>query len=373
MTDDRRVASDYMGFAKLGTAARYNLAGSGLADLELGDLEMDLARLRLHGDNPYGWPPLRERIGARFGVGPECVVTAAGASFANHLALAALIAPGDQVLIEAPTYPLLTDALAYFQARVRTFPRGFAEGWRLDPAAVANRLTSDTRLVVLTNPHNPSGAQASDEAVRAIAEAAERVGAVVLVDEVYRELTFAAGEAVTVFEPSRNLVVTSSLTKAYGLSGLRCGWILAPPALAERMRRLDDLFAARGPHLMEQLALAAFDRLDALRQSARVIVETNRAAYREILANHPCLEQIIFDQGTTVFPRLRVAMTDAFPSRLLRDHETSVAPGRFFGAPDHVRVGLGADPASTRAGLERFAAALGEPPGRSLRPGEPRP
>ena len=358
MISERAPASDYMRFAKLETEARYNLAGSGLANLTLADIGADLGSLALHGDNPYGWPPLRERIADRFGVTAECVVTAAGASFANHLALAALLAPGDEVVIEHPTYPLLTDALAYFHARVVGFPRGPAQTWRLEPAAVAERFTARTRLVVLANPHNPSGAMASDEIVREIAERAAKVGAMVLVDEVYRELEFPPGGAVSVFDPKRNLVVTSSLTKAYGLSGLRCGWILAPPAVAERMRRLDDLFAARGPHMMEQLALAAFDRLDALRERARAIVAANRAAYREIFADHPRLAQIIFDQGTTVFPRLLGEDAACFAERLRREHEVSLVPGRFFGAPEHLRIGLGADPAPTREGLGRIAEAL---------------
>lgn len=361
MRPPAEVQSDYMGFAKLETAARYNLAGSGVAEVGLADLGADVAALDLHGDNPYGWPPLRARIAERFGVEAACVVTAAGASFANHLALAALLAPGDEVLIEQPTYPLLASVLAYLGARVSHFPRDASRAWRLDPDEAARRLAPDTRLVVLTNPHNPSSAQAADEAVRAVARAAAEIGAVVLVDEVYRELTFQPGEAISVFDPAANVVVTSSLTKAYGLSGLRCGWILAPPALAERMRRLDDLFAARGPHLMEHLSLAAFDRLDVLRERARRQVEANRAAYRQILGGHPRLDQIVFDQGTTVFPRLRGVDGDGFGEQLQRRYETSVAPGRFFGAPDHLRVGLGGEPGMTRAGLRRLAAALDDP------------
>lgn len=355
------IQSDYMRFAKLETAARYNLAGSGVAEVGLADLGADIAGLDLHGDNPYGWPPLRAKIAERFSVEPACVVTAGGASFANHLAMAALLQPDDEVLIEQPTYPLLTSVLAYLGARVRHFRRDADRGWRLDPDEAARRLTPETRLVVITNPHNPSSAQAPDEAVRAIARAAARIGAVVLVDEVYRELTFASGEAVSVFDPAANQVVTSSLTKAYGLSGLRCGWILAPRALAERMRRLDDLFAARGPHLMERLSLAAFDRLDILRVRARRQLEVNRAAYRQILGDHPRLEHTVFDQGTTIFPRLRDAAGELFGERLRRHYDTSVVPGRFFGAPDHLRVGLGGGGEITRAGLQRVAAALDDP------------
>ncbi len=212
--------------------------------------------------------------------------------------------------------------------------------------------------MVLTNLHNPSSALAEESAVSAIAEAAASIGARVLVDEVYLELTFRGGEARTAFAEGGNVIVTSSLTKAYGLNGLRCGWILAPADLAERMKRLNDLFAVAPPHIAERLSLLAFDRLDELRARANAVLAENRAAYRRILGGHPGLDQVVFDQGTTVFPRLIDGDGDAFVARLKARFETSVVPGRFFGRRDHIRVGLGGEPAMTRSGLERLAEAL---------------
>lgn len=354
----RAMQSDYMNFAKLRVAARFGLASSGVADCAMSDLAPTLDDLALHGPNAYGFAPLTDRIAGRFGVEPAHVVAAGGASFANHLAFAALVSPGDEVLIEDPTYELLRATLGYFQADLQTFPRRPADDWRLDPHAVIERLTPRTRLVVLTNLHNPTGALAGEGAVAAIARAADRVGALVLIDEVYRELLFRSGEAHTDFRPDGNIVVTSSLTKAYGLSGLRCGWILAPAGAAERMRRLNDLFASLPPHMAERLSVRAFDRLGGLRERANAMIDANRAAYREILGEHPRLEQTVFDQGTTVFPRVAGADGETVYQRLLADYETSVVPGRFFGCPEHIRIGLGGDPAMTRSGLERIRAFL---------------
>jgi aspartate/methionine/tyrosine aminotransferase len=298
-------------------------------------------------------------VAERFGAPLECLVTpGGGCSFANHLALASLVAPGDEVLIETPTYELLTSQLGYFQARLRSFERRLGEAWALDADRVARAITPATRLVVLTNLHNPSGAAADDSATERIAAAADRVGAMVFIDEVYRELTFGDGEPTTSFRPQGNVVVTSSLTKAYGVSGLRCGWILAPAPLADRMKRLNDLFGVHPPHVAERMSVIAFERLPELWARAGVILEANRGAYRELLGGHPKLEQTIFDQAATVFPRLREDDGDAFFRRLTSGFETSVAPGRFFGLPDHIRIGLGQDPAMTREGLARVAAAL---------------
>jgi hypothetical protein len=272
--------------------------------------------------------------------------------------MSALISPGDEVLVEDPAYELLVATLACLGAQVRTFQRCLTQGWRLDPGEIAANLSRRTRLIVLTNLHNPSGALASEAEVRAVAAAASAVGARVLVDEVYLELTFAEGAARTAFTPDGNIIVTSSLTKAYGLSGLRCGWILAPADLAERMRRLNDLFGVAPPHIAERLAVVAFDQLDRLRARARALLEPNLAAYREILGEHPDLDQVVFPTATTVFARLRRGDGDSVFERLRGEHETSLVPGRFFGRPDHIRIALGGHPAATHEGLLRLRAVL---------------
>jgi aspartate/methionine/tyrosine aminotransferase len=356
----RTLRSDYMNFAKLKSRAPYNLATSGVADCKLADLGLSLADLELHGDNAYGYAPLAEAIAARFGLDPACVVVpGGGCSFANHLAMAALLSPGDEVLVEDPTYELLTSTLGYLQADLRKFNRRPEDGWRLDPDAVAAALTQRTRLVVLTDLHNPSSALADEAEIAAVAAAAAKVGAKLLIDEVYLELMFRDGAARTSFRPDGDIIVTSSLTKAYGVSGLRCGWILAPAALAERMRRLNDLFGVLPPHAAERMGVVALGRLAGLRARANAMIDQNKAAYREILGDHPVLDQVVFDQGTTVFPRLKSGDADSLFELLGSRFETSIVPGRFFGRPDHIRIGLGGDPAMTRTGLERLGEALG--------------
>jgi aspartate/methionine/tyrosine aminotransferase len=355
----RHLHSDYMQFAKLKTHASFNLASSGVADCVLSDLCVNTEDLELHGNNAYGYAPLAERIAGRFGIDSAHVVTAAGCSFANHLAMAAIVAPGDDVLIEDPTYELLVSTLGYLQARVHRFERRLDENWAIDTDAVGARLTPRTRLVVLTNLHNPSSALADDSVIQMVARQAAKIGAFVLVDEVYRELMFRDGVAHTVFHPESNIIVTSSLTKAYGLSGLRCGWILAPAQLAQRMRQMNDLYGVLPPHVSERLSVMAFDKLPNLRARASALIDQNRTAYHDILGNSPHLDQPVFDHGTTAFPRLNAGDGDTLFDRLTSEFETSVVPGRFFGRPDHIRIGLGGNPATTREGLQRLGMCLG--------------
>lgn len=357
----RNLKSEYMHFAKFGTAgARYGLASSGVKDAVLSDLELSWDDLALHGPNAGGYRPLMEKLTARFGLTADSVVMpGGGTSFANHLAMAGLLAPGDEVLVEDPTYELLIDTLGYLQADVRRFRREPAQGYRLDVDRVIEALTPKTRLVVITNLHNPSSALESTSVIHQVAEAAAKVGAQVLVDEVYLELMAEGDTARTSFIPDGNIVVTASLTKAYGVTGLRCGWILAPAPLAHKLSRLNDLYGVHHPHVAERMAFVTLDRLPQLRARAAAMIEPNRAAYREILGGHPALEQTVFGQGTTVFPRLKHGGGDQLFERLMREHETSVVPGRFFGRPDHIRIGLGGEVEMTREGLERVAKALG--------------
>src|SRR5581483_745130 len=117
-------------------------------------------------------------------------------------------------------------------------------------------------------------------------------------------------------------------------------------------------YGVHPPHVAERMAVVAIDQLERLRARANALIDANRASYREILADHPALEQSVFDQGTTVFPRLKTGDGDALFQRLTRQFDTSVVPGRFFGRPQHIRIGLGGDPDASREGMIRLADAL---------------
>src|SRR6202012_791562 len=122
---DRTMTSPYMQYAKLSTTARYNLASSGVMNCTFADLDAEMGDLELHGPNAYGYPPLVDAIAKRFGISRDCVVTAEGTSGANPLAFSALIEPGDEVLVEEPTYELMLSALEHLGARPIRFQRRF--------------------------------------------------------------------------------------------------------------------------------------------------------------------------------------------------------------------------------------------------------
>jgi aspartate/methionine/tyrosine aminotransferase len=351
--------SDYMHWSKTQSRARFNLATSGVAPFPLRELPVHLETLEINGlnDSGYGYPPLQKAVATHHGVDPDCVVESAGTSMANHLAMAAILEPGDEVLIEHPAYGPILDVARYLQANVKRFLRIKEIGWAVDPQAILDCITPKTRLIVMTNLHNPTSALTPDSVLREVGDIARSVGALVLVDEVYLDAVYQRTPR-TSFHLGPEFVVTSSLTKVYGVSGLRCGWILARPDLAWKMRRLNDLYSATPVYPGILLAVAAFKHLDQLREKARRIVDADRKLLRDFLVQQSVLTAIWTDWGTTSFVQLLDGNTDEFLERLRTKFDTSAVPGRFFEMPDYFRIGMGMNTEMFAEGLDRIAAAL---------------
>src|SRR5205807_8568718 len=271
-----KTASEFMHWAKTRPRVKYDLALSGVLNLPFPELDVKHNELELHGDNAYGYRPLVEALAAHRHVAPENVVTiSGGTSMANHLAMAALLEHGNEVLIEKPTYDPLLAIAEYLGATIKRFPRRFEDGYKIDIVELEKQITPRTRLIVLTNLHNPSSELVEEAALRKIGELARDVGARVLVDEVYLEAMFESSPLSAV-SLGPEFVATSSLTKGYGLSGLRCGWILAEAELAENIRRLDDIFAASAPNVMERLSVVSIKKLSTIAARAKSMLKTNR-------------------------------------------------------------------------------------------------
>ncbi|HWM89126.1 MAG TPA: pyridoxal phosphate-dependent aminotransferase [Thermoanaerobaculia bacterium] len=345
--------SVYMHWAKEHAAARYNLANSGILGIGTEDLELEPGDVLVNGPNRDGYEPLLEAIAAQYGVTPEQVVPAEGTSGANFLAFATLLEPGDEVLVEQPTYEPLLAALEFLGARVRRFARRFEDSYRLDLDGLRSAMSDRVRLVVITNPHNPSGVLLPTEEV---AEAARIAGgAHVLVDEVYQDIV-QSGSHVHL---GPNVLATNSLTKCYGLSGLRCGWILCAPELADRMRRVRDFMGAVGSVPSDSLALAAFRQLPRLESRTREMLEPSRRLVHFFLWEHrDVLDCVVPQRSMCVFPRLKKEEDSQPLHDRLREMETSIVPGHFFESPRHFRLGFAVRTEDVAEGLRNLSRAL---------------
>jgi aspartate/methionine/tyrosine aminotransferase len=351
-----------MHWAKTRPQVKYDLALSGILNLPFAELDAKIEDLDLNGDNSYGYRPLVDALARHCGVASESVVTiSGGTSMANHLAMAAALEHGDEVLIEQPTYDPILAVAEYLGANIKRFPRSFENGFRVDVEELAEQITAQTRLIVLTNLHNPSSTLVDEETLRQIGELARGVGARVLVDEVYLEAMFEAAPRSSV-HLGPQFIATSSLTKGYGLSGLRCGWILAAPDFAQRMRLLNDIFGAVGPQPSERLSVVALAKLPRVIARAKRILETNRAVLSEFLDAREELKVVRTESGTTSFPRLLKGRVADLCAVLTEKYDTAVVPGYFFESPQHFRIGMCAEPALFKIGVTRLGMALDEMP-----------
>ena len=352
------MRSAYMEWVKTQTQGlKFNLANSGLMSYSLRDLDIDFSGFGLSGPGAYGFPPLKAAIAAKEGVAEECVTTALGTSGANWLAMAATLEPGDEVVMEHPGYSLMWETAEYLGANIKLVERPAARKFALDLDAVENAMSSKTRLIAITNLHNPSCGLTNKNDLEAIGKMAEQIGARVLVDEVYLDL-LGESKPKSAFHLGPSFVSTNSLTKVYGLSGLRCGWVLADAELTRKMLRLNDLFGVNNPYVTDQISCVALAKLPQIAKWSRELLAKNIALANEFLLATPELIADPMKVGTVMFPRVEFQVEE-FCQYLRQDYDTVVTPGHFFGASDHMRIAVGGDPVRFPEALNRLHDALG--------------
>jgi aspartate/methionine/tyrosine aminotransferase len=226
-------------------------------------------------------------------------------------------------------------------------------------------MTPRTRLIVVTTPHNPSGVRLDRASLVALGQLAAESGAHVLVDEVYLDASAAVrgehGPATSAAQLDGPFVATNSLTKSYGLAGLRLGWAIAPAQIVDRLRRTRDVVDNAGNAPSDRLAALAISMRAKLAERARSLLTTNIEQATRFLAAQPRLEVAELPGASVTFPRLRdTADAESFVQTLLDVHGIAVAPGRFFESPAHFRISLAGRPEVLAKGLEGMAKALEE-------------
>jgi aspartate/methionine/tyrosine aminotransferase len=349
----------YMEWVKTRRRARYEIGGSGVIPVKIDELPEARAALKINEFNLYGYRPLIRALADRYEVTPDQVITAPGTSMANYLAIAATVGAGDEVLVEHPAYEPLLDIPELLGAKVRRFERRFhVDRFHINMGSLSDQLTPRTKLIVLTNPSNPSGILEPPEVLREIGRLAAQVGAYVLVDEVYMDFLFQSSPRTAVHLGS-NFLITCSLTKVYGLDGLRCGWVMGPPDVVKAMWRLQDFFGVNGVIPGETTSVVALEHLQRFRKRSQAIMAANRPLVDQFMAaNEATLDWAPPDAGPVCFPRMRSGSADNFCARLRADYDVGVTPGRFFEMPEHFRIGFGGPTEDLRVGLERMSQAL---------------
>lgn len=387
MVKGRLRPVDYLGWAQTVPAgARWDLTASGVPDAcgpaslrrrfvderqsdgggtdwpLLGNLEPeDLCR---RDKRPQIVAEFLQTIAQRYGVAPDCVVPTLGSSGAITQILFALARPGDHVIVERPTYEPLQRVPEMLGLSVSRLERRFEERWEPLPDRLARLLTPKTRAVILSNLHNPSGVAIETKTLEAIGEMAARVGAAVLIDEVYLDFDFDPVGETRSWRPAAvaidNGVSWSSGTKCFGFSALRTGWVVTrDPDAAQAFRLSANYFHVDPPLASLALATQVMRHAPELEQLAARAIAPGRAAVDQWIASDPRVSWVPPSAGQTGLVRLPDLTPDVAFTRHLRDgYDTQVVPGTMFEVPGHVRLSFNLPTEQLEQALGNFSAAL---------------
>ena len=347
-----------------------NLADSSVkcanvSDLLAGEDAKPLLELPLYYPEVNGTGLLRERIAALYpNASAENILVTVGAAQANWIVCNTLLQQGDEVIVVSPGYRQVWGLAKNLGCTVKEARLRPENNWQLDVDELASLAGAKTRLISIVNPNNPTGSILSREEMRRIVSVCEKTGAWLHADEVYCGTEMSSDETPTFWGMYDKVICVNSLSKAYGLAGLRIGWAVAAPEMIEALWRRHEytVIAAAGP----SMALAEI----ALKPARRnMLLERQRKLSRE---GHAILEDWVRKQEGRFSVSKAVATSIAFvryhfdmPSAELADHlrrkvSVLVAPGAYLGTENHLRITVGYEPQKIQTALERIGAAVAE-------------
>ena len=344
----------------------FNLAESGVHPLSLEEAlgpeeRAGLGALRLGYTQTNGTPELRGAIANDYaGAGPDNVLVTNGTSEANFVALWSLLEPGDEVVVVLPNYMQLPGLVEGFGARLVPVWLQRGRSWTLDAAELDARVGPRTRLVCVCNPNNPTGAVLSDGDMDAVVAAAARQGCCILADEVYRDATLEGVRPASFWGRSERVLVTSGLSKAFGLPGLRIGWVVGPaPMVADLWGRRDYTTISPGA-LSDAVATIVLrpERRERILARTRGLLQENWAILSGWLSARAGLLSAVQPRaGAIALVRHDLPISSAeLSERLLREQSVLLVPGEQFGLEGYIRFGFGNERSQLRAALDRTAA-----------------
>jgi aspartate/methionine/tyrosine aminotransferase len=336
---------------------KYDLSESGVEALTLEEITRDpkeLMRTRLGYAEGIGREATRALI-ARIHPGHEAdnVMITTGTSEANFLTLASLVSPGDEVVVVMPNYMQVHGIATALGARVREVWLREERAWTIDLEALAALVNARTKVICVCQPNNPTGQILSQAEVQSIVRIADRHGAWILADEVYRGAERSAEESPSFSGRGERIVVTGGLSKVYGLPGLRVGWIVGPRERIEAAGEIKDYTTIAPATLSEALAEIAIERRKQLLERARFLINERWPLLEDWAAGHSReLHWTAPAAGAICFFSYQYPI-DSMPlvDRLIREYGTMIVPGIHFRAERHLRIGFGMPSRVLHSGL----------------------
>ena len=349
----------------------FNLSESGVRPLTPRELVEDADGLEGLLDQPLvytqsnGTIELRRAIATMYrGAGIDHIEVTNGGSEANFITTFNLIEQGDEVVMLVPNYMQTWGLSRAFGGTIREWrliEDRDAGRWRVDLGALEGLVSARTKLIVICNPNNPTGARLTATELDAIAAVADRHGAWILSDEVYRGAELDGEETASMWGRSPRVIVTSGLSKAYGLPGLRIGWIAGPPSLIASLWSYHDYVTIAPGALSDRLARVALapERRARLLERTRGILRRNLPLMEEWLRDAGGFHWLKPEAGAIVYVRYDHPINSTtLATRLREEKSVLIVPGDHFGMDGYLRLGFGEPPEYNRAGLDRLKDLL---------------
>ena len=355
---------------------KFNLADSGVHPvavkelLEAPGVTERMRELPLHYPMVNGSARLRELIAGLYNTTPSNVLVTVGAAEANGVILHALLEPGDEVVAMEPSYRQLWGITRNLGCNVRSFDLDPDQNWRANLDQLEAAVTPRTKLIGVTNPNNPTGKILSEAEINRVVKIAEKNGAWILADEVYRGTERLTDiETPSFFGRYDRIIAVNSLSKAYGLSGLRIGWLVAPREAVDSIWRRHEyatISAGALDMFFAEIALAEPMRTRLLTRTRGLIREGYARLESWINEHSPLLSVIPPESTALAFVRYHLNMPSGEVAEALRQRaEVLVAPGEYFGIENHLRITHGLKAEYLREALSRIGSVFEELAGRS--------
>lgn len=351
---------EYLRWVKSLPDCAYQLANGGVPSVSAAELDFDVQSIELAAPSFYGLEELTACIGKAYGMQVGRVLPLPGTTTANFFALTCAFDRGDRVLMEFPVYEPLRRAAEFLDLQVQFVHRDPSHDFAIPLDAVQRGLADGACGLVFSNLHNPSGVRCPTDDLHALSSMVGDAGGFMVVDEVYLDFaTRCRGEpGWTAASLGDHVLTTNSLTKVYGLGGLRAGWLIAGEAMIDRARSVMDHVHGANPLPSEQLGVVAFERLDRLTARSRRLCEDGHRILSGWLQARDDMHG--YPSAGVSFALLRLEPGidgDALCRLLIEQYDTLVVPGRFFDLPDHIRLGIAIEPTVLAEGLQRIGAA----------------
>ena len=345
---------------------RYNLSESSVADRRLGELKVQLDDVLLCYGDHRGAPDLRRLIAEPgSNLSPDDVLVTAGAAGALFIIATSLLRKDDHIVVVRPNYATNIETPRAIGADISFIDLTFETGFRLDLAAVEAAIRPETKYLSITYPHNPTGVMLTEAELRAVVDLVERRGIRLLFDETYREMT--RGPVLPIAASLSDRVISvSSLSKTYGIPGIRIGWLITRDAgLMETFLAAREQIGISGSMVDEYIGYVALSQRAEWLAFNNARIASAFAIVKDWIAGEPLVEWVEPSGGCVCFPRIvPAAKVDlaAFHERLYRDHGTYVGRGRWFEQDDrHFRIGYAwSTEKELRKGLAAISAAIRE-------------